>query len=275
MRDIHHVHQHVGLAYLVEGRLERVDKVSWQLADEADGVGEQDGQVVDGNLAHGGVEGGEKLVLGKDVAFAEQVHYRALAHVGVSHQGHAGELAAVFALDGLLLVDGGQLLLQQRDAVEDDAAVGLDLCLTGAAHADTAALTLEVGPHARQSRQQVLVLGELDLRLGAGRLRAAGEDVEDEARAVEDFHLQLALDVRHLLRGQVVVENHQADVVVLDVGAQLLELALAHVGARVGVVELLHEHLFGDGTGGVGQKGQLGQILHGFQIGLLRCHQSD
>ncbi len=195
MGDVDHVYQDVGLAHLVEGGLERLDEAGGELADETDGVGEQEGEVVDYDLAHGGVEGGEKLVFGEHLAFAEEVHQRGLTHVGISNQGHAGEFAAVLALDRLLFVDGAELLLEPGDFVEDYAAVGLDLRFTGAAHADTAALAFEVGPQARQARQQVLVLGQFDLGFGVGCLGAAREDVENQRGAVENLYLELLLDV--------------------------------------------------------------------------------
>ncbi len=198
MRDVDHMHQQVGLAHLVESRLERIDKMSGQLAYETYGVGEQKRQIVDNDLAHRGVERGEKLVFGKHLALAQHIHQSRLAGIGIAHESHARELAAVFALHGLLLVDGAQLLLQQRYFRQDYTAVGLDLRLARAAHAYTAALAFEVSPHARKSRQQILILGQLDLRLGVGRTRTLGKDVEDETGTVKYLHLELALDIHHL-----------------------------------------------------------------------------
>ena len=82
-----------------------------KFADEAHGIGEKEGQIVYYYFSHSGVERGEQLVLGEYIAFAQQVHERGFAHVGVAHQRHAGELAAVFALHGFLAVDMAQFLL--------------------------------------------------------------------------------------------------------------------------------------------------------------------
>ena len=90
----------------------------------------------------------------------------------------------------------GDLAAQLGHPRADPAPVDLDLGLTGAAAADAdtarrAATDLpgqRLAP-AAQPGQQVLQLGELDLRLallGAGVL---GEDVEDQRGAVDDLDL--------------------------------------------------------------------------------------
>ena len=84
-----------------------------QKRNEADRVAQQEGQIVDDHLAHRGVEGGKKLVLGKHLAFGQQVHQGRLADVGVTHQGHAAESVAVLPLSGLLFVDFFQSFFQQ------------------------------------------------------------------------------------------------------------------------------------------------------------------
>ena len=104
-----------------------------------------------------------------------------------------------------------ELLLEARYLVEDYPSVGLYLCLAGASHSDTAPLALQVGPHAGKAWQKILVLRELHLGSRRGSLRPLGEDVENQAGAVENLDLELLLDVGHLLRAQLIVENHQAD----------------------------------------------------------------
>ncbi len=199
MGDVYHMHENIGIAHLVEGRLERVDKMRGEFADKADGVGEQEREVVDNHLAHCSVERGEKFVFGKHIRLAQQVHQRGLAHIGIAHKGDAREFASVFALYGFLLVDALQFLFQPRNLVEDDTSVGLNLGLTRTAHTDTASLAFEVSPHSGESRQQVLVLRKFHLSACGCRLRSLGEDVENQVCAVENLHFQFVLDVEHLL----------------------------------------------------------------------------
>ena len=91
--------------------------------------------------------------------------------------------------------DAFQSCLQQLDALADQPAVGLELGFAGAAQADAAFLPLEVGPAPDQAGGHVLQLGELDLQLAFGAARALGEDVEDQAHAVDDPAFERALEV--------------------------------------------------------------------------------
>ena len=130
MGDVDDMHQQVGLAHLVERTLEALNKVGRQLTDKADGIGQQEGQIVDGHLAYRSVKGGKQLVLGKHVTLAQQVHHGRLTHIGITHQSHTNQAATVLPLRRLLLVNLEQTLLQQRDAMKNDTAVHLQLGLT-------------------------------------------------------------------------------------------------------------------------------------------------
>ena len=111
-----------------------------------------------------------------------------------------------------------------------------------------------MGPHARQSRQQVLVLGQFDLHLGAGRLGTLGKDVEDEARAVERLDLDGFLDKGDLFGREVIIKDDEADVVLLDIGHNFLEFSFAHIGGAVGAVTPLQESAYGSGSRRFGEK---------------------
>ncbi len=147
MRDIHHMQQQVGLPHFVEGRFKGFYQPVREFADKADGIGKQERQVVDYHFAHRGVEGGEKLVFGKHVRFAQQVHQGGFAHVGIADQGNPYQPFATGALSDFLFVNFLQFFFQQADAVADDTAVGFNFLFTRAAHADTSALLFEMRPH--------------------------------------------------------------------------------------------------------------------------------
>ena len=98
--------------------------------------------------------------------------------------------------------------------------------------------------------------------------------VENEAGAVENLHLQLLLDVLHLLGREVVVEDDHTYLVLVDVVFYLGQLACADKGAGVGHVEPLQEFLHGLGSGGLGQEGQLVEVLVGFRLVLGVGNQS-
>ena len=125
----------------------------------------------------------------------------------------------------------------------DPAAVGLDLGLTGAAGSrcrrPPAGPATGLPGHrltpAAQPRQQVLQLGQLDLRLALPALGVLGEDVEDQRGPVDDLDLDDVLELAQLAGGQLAVADDGVGAGGDDDVAQLLGLAGADVGRRVGL----------------------------------------
>ena len=258
------MHQKVGLAHLVERRLERLDKLRRQLADKTDGIRQQEWQVVEDHLSHRRVERSEEFVFGKDITLRYEVHERRLAHVGISHQSHTHQRPAVRTLHRHLAVDLGQILLQLGYAVAHDTAVGLDLALARAAsRTRTASLSLEVRPQTRQSRQHVFVMRQLDLCLGVCRTGARHEDIEYQSRAVHHAARQGLLDVARLRGRELVVEDGDVDLVVGTVCRDLLDLAGPDIETGRGLRQALRKAADGIYVGRLGQKLQLGEELLG------------
>ena len=268
------MHQKIRLAHLVERRLERLDQLGRQLTDKPDGIGQQERQVIDNHLANSRIECREQLILGKDITFAQQVHEGRLSDVRIAYQRHTDHLSAVLPLDALLLVDIHQLTFQSRDLVEDDSLIGLQLRLTRTTHTDTTTLALQVCPQAGQAGQHITILRQLHLRLGVRRLRPTGEDVENQVGPVEDLDLKLLLDVTQLLGRQLIVEDHQADLVLLDISFDLLQFAGTDEGHRIGSLRLLRESFYRLDTSRIRQEGQLVEIFLHFLLILLGCHQA-
>ena len=124
-----------------------------------------------------------------------------------------------------------ELLLELDDRAGDQAAVDFDLGFTGAAgRASAAPLALQVGPGADEARALVFEPGELDLQTAFASAGPAGEDLEDQARAVHDLHLQRLFEIALLDRGKLVVEHGDVDVLDLADRGELLDLALAEQG---------------------------------------------
>ena len=145
----------------------------------------------------------------------------------------------------------------------DDPAVGLELALAGSARADAAAGPRQVGPEARQARQLVLELGELDLEAALVGLRVEGEDVEDQPAAVDDLDLEQALERLLLARRQLVVGDEEVEPgLALRLG-QLLGLALADIPVRVDVAAVLPLRADDLRPGGRREVGELAERLLG------------
>ena len=127
--------QQVRLADLVERGLERLDEAVRQLVDEADGVGER-GLAALGQAqpARRGVQRREQHVRLQDAGVRQRVEQRGLAGVGVADERHAEDAAlrARTPLELALARDALELALEHADALARQAAVGLELRLTGA-----------------------------------------------------------------------------------------------------------------------------------------------
>ncbi len=135
----------------------------------------------------------------------------------------------------------------------------------------------EVGPHPLQPRQRVLELGQLDRQPGLVRLGAGGEDVEDQLGAVEHLHAGRLLQIAGLGGREVVVEDDHVGLRGGDQLRQLLELALAQVAVRVGLLQPLRHQPDHLGPGRFGQPREFLQrlFLVGPIAGKLNAHQHN
>ena len=214
-----------------------------QVADEPHRVAQEDGPPA-GQLPAAGprVERGEEQVLGKNVGTGQRVQERTLAGIGVADQGNGhlrpprGDLALA------AMLDGAELLPQIADPLLGQAAIDLQLLLAGAAQTHAALrLAREVRPHPLQARHLVFQLGQLDRQAGLVRLGAAGEDVEDQLRAVEDLQAGGFLKIAGLAGAEIVIEKDHVGHFGVGQGGQLLHLSLAQVGCRIGRLAMLSE----------------------------------
>ena len=218
VRSIDDVDDDVGIRYLFEGRTEGLDELMRKVAHEADGIRERICMAVGGGiLADGGVEGGEERVLHEGTGPGDAIEQRGLARVRIAGDGD-GRHRVAHAVGPLGLSRGLEaldLLAQSRHPRVDPAAVELDLGLTGAPRPHAVAssdLATGLAGHrftpAAQSREQVLELGEFDLRLALPALRVLAEDIEDHRGAVDDLHLDDVLERAPLARGEFSVDDH-------------------------------------------------------------------
>ncbi len=137
------MHQEVGLLHDLEGGAERLHQLVRQLADEPDGVREQDRLAAgQGQTARAGVERREQAVLDQHARVGESVEQRGLAGVGVAHQAHH-PLARPQSGAALRAARGGDLLevgLETRHATQQPTPVHLELGLARAPGADATGL---------------------------------------------------------------------------------------------------------------------------------------
>src|SRR6266550_181336 len=106
-----------------------------------------------------------------------------------------------------MLGDVLQPFLVRGDLAANDPAVGFELGFARSPQADAAADTRQVGPHPRQSRQQILELRQLHLQLRLVAARARREDVENDLGAIHDADAEALLELHALYRGETLVEE--------------------------------------------------------------------
>jgi hypothetical protein len=216
--------------------------------------------------ADGRVEGREELVLDQHAGVGERVHEGRLPGVGVADQRdrHVGHVGALFPVQLAGAFDLGDPALQAHDLFADAPAIDLELGFTGATGSDAAtAETRQVGPGARQARQHVLELRQLDLQLSLEAPGAGGEDVEDQLAPVEDLGVE-ALGEGALLAGaQVLVDQHHGRAVGFGRLPELLDFTLADVGCRADLPDVLMQRGNGLDAGRSCQTLELSQRLFG------------
>ena len=262
-RTVDHVDHEVGQADRVEGRAERLHQLVGQLADEADGVGDQHRLAAgQGQLAGPGVEGDEQPVLGRHPGVGQPVEEGRLAGVGVADQGQLAMAAAStrppLDLPGPLHL--AQVVLQPVHAADQPPAVHLELGLTGPPGADATGLLAEPEASAPQAGQPVAQQGQLHLGLALGAPGVLGEDVEDHRGAVDGGAAEQLLEVALLGRAELLVEDHGVGVDRTDRLGQLVHLAPPDEGGRVGSVAPLDDPGDHVGPGRVDQQGQLVEV---------------
>ena len=111
-------------------------------------------------------------------------------------------------------------------------------------------------PGSGQTRQQVLELGELDLPLAFPRARPAGEDVEDQLRAIDHLPLESILELAELPRRQLVIDDHHVHITLGAGRGEARHFAGADERPRVGLGALLQHAQHDRRTGGFGETRQ-------------------
>ena len=272
---IDHVQQHIGLGRFFQRGLEGLHQPVRQVADEAHRVGQDDvGPRPQMQPPGERIERGKELVGRQRPRTGEAIEQRGLAGVGVADQRHAQGLAALAGTTAraALAIHLLQPFAHLADLVVDHPAVQLQLGFAGAAaHTDTAALALEVGPHPHQARGLVLQPGKLDLQLALVAAGTLGKYFDDQFGAVGHLHLPETLQVALLDGADGVIEQHQAD----TRGAQLVGNAFGRSGPQIqaGIGAAAAQHLAHDGleTGRAGQRLEFVEIVC-FKTFALRGH---
>ena len=227
--------QQVRRARFLQGRVKGCDQPVRQLANEAHRIAEQQLPAI-AQVAGAGarIQRGKQFIVGNHGGSRQGVHEGGFARIGVAHE--AGrDLAMPRAHLALVAANGAiNTPLQILDALSHQPPVRLDLSLAGAAHADTALHALQVCPHALQPGKGVLELRQFHLIACLGRACAAGEDIQDQFRAVDYLAVRGQFEVLHLSGRQVNIHDDDVGFFLTAQVGEFLDLAPAKEGAGIG-----------------------------------------
>ena len=237
-RGVLDVEKDFGLLNLFEGGAEGRDQGVGKVADESDGIGEQDFAFRgERQGAQFWVESGEHARGLEDARVGEGVEEGAFPGVGVADEGHRrdGDGFTAMALLAANAADGFELAFEVQDFSLDFAAVGFELGFAGTPRADAAAELGHGAAFASEPGQHVFKLGELDLELAFPSAGVAGEDVEDELGAVDDAAGQGVFEVAKLGGREVVIDEDDGGVSGGGDSGDFFDFAAAEQGRGIGL----------------------------------------
>ena len=295
-RTVGDVEHEIGDERLLERRGEALDELGGQPADEPHRVRDEIPLAEMVEATRRRVEGLEEAVVDGRVRAGERVEERRLPDVRVARERdrRRRRARALLAPHGALHAEPAQASLQQRHTRAREPAVGLELRLTRAARADTAAESLQVLPHPPHARQVVLELRELYLKLALGAAGVLREDVEDQLRAIDDTCLQCVLERSLLRRRELLVHQEHVGTAARELRLELGELPLADERPRIRTIAVLDQLGYRVDARGAGELTELRELFSAVRafrehaenepalrlrprlgIGLARCHRES
>ena len=96
---------------------------------------------------------------------------------------------------------------------------------------------------AGQTRQNVIQLSQLDLDFSLPRMGPPGENIEDDLRAIDDFHVSDGRNGTHLGGGQALVEDQKACPLLEPLDDHFLELSASEKEFRMWVCRSLDDRI--------------------------------
>ena len=93
------------------------------------------------------------------------------------------------------------------DPLSDPAPVDFQLGLAGSAGANAAAEPRKVRPLARQARQEIFQLRQLDLQFSFIAARPLGKNIQNQLTAVDDPNFKCGFQVALLGRGEILIDD--------------------------------------------------------------------
>jgi hypothetical protein len=152
-----------------------------------------------------------------------------------------------------LTAHGLDVLAKTGDAVPNAPLADFKFTFARSPRADAAGLLLEPAEFLRGPGEHVIQLGQLHLQLAFPRAGALGENIQNQARAVDDFGRHDFLQVPLLGGRQLGVNDHRAQLLLAGEVRDLLDLAPPEERRRIGARAFLHHVAHRGAPGGLQQ----------------------
>ena len=262
-RTVHDFQDAVGMGGHAERALERFDQVVGELANESDGIAQDDVFAIEVKLSRGAVECGEELVFNVDVGACQAVRERGLACVRVTDNADLENVRSLVCLLLTCIFNLLKLFLEFLDALTNHTAVCFELRLARPLGADAAiVLAAKVRPRTGETRHHVLQLRDFDHQAafsGDGMFR---ENVQNKPRAVENLDSRHAFfEVTDLRTGEVIVKDNHLGVVFFESALDLVHLALSNERRWAKILDSLQKTACDECPCGLGESPQFGELF--------------
>ena len=244
--------EQVTLDAVLQGRREGLDKLGREIADEADGIVDQEFSSTfftsDEELSDTGSKSGEELIFGKDPLVGECVHQARLPCIRIADNPDGPKVlpSSRFPMFGSRLLIDLQTFQDLPFAILEMPLHDFRIRLPESSHRSGSASSLprQLHPHSEDPRPHVPDGSELDLELRLRRIRMKVENLKDEVDAIPGLDLRLAfleeiVDPIDLGGLEYIPDDHQVRSQLESEILDLLKLPGSHVGVVIGSISLL------------------------------------
>ena len=173
-------------------------------------------------------------------------------------------MPSVSALRSHLSINFFQLFFQFGNTLLYDTAVNLNLGFTHtSSRTHTTSLSFKVSPHARESRQHIIVPGQFHLHLRIGSLRSLCEDFQNKAGSVNDTaSFDYLLDISLLCTRQFVIENDVFYLIFLAIFSYFLKFSASYICSIIRPFQSLDKFLVSGSPCCLSEEFELVKVFH-------------
>src|SRR5690606_5129893 len=156
------------------------------------------------------------------------------------------------------------------------ALIRFQFCFPRTSRSDSSAEPGKNTPHSVKAGQQILELGEFDLKFTLFRYGAACKNVQYELTPVDDTDAEMFIQIAQLSRRKLMVANDEIDVERFDPSFHFVQLSFADVRCWMYVASILCHDFYDFPAGGMTERLQFFQCRLKMMVGMVdRFYAND